>query len=80
MVILLVTIKKRRLPSLMKTVYLFLIGPTLYGGIASIYLGVTGSFIFKDQLEDYRIWITLAGIVLLWVGWHTIGKELSDAE
>lgn len=75
--VLIICVKKWEILSLDKIAYLFLIGSIIFGGIASLYLGITGKYLFNESLDDYKMWISLSGLVLLWLGYDIIRKELS---
>lgn len=70
----LVKLKKKKL-GLPKLAFLFLMGAIAYGGLASLYLGLTGDYLFVENMDSYRIWISLSGLVLLWLFQDVIRKE-----
>ena len=51
-------------------------GSTAYGGLASLYLGITGDYLFVNNIDSYRIWISLSGLVLLWLFQDVIRREM----
>ncbi|MBS3111996.1 hypothetical protein J4459_01920 [Candidatus Woesearchaeota archaeon] len=72
--------KKRRIPSLDTLVILFLNGSLFYGAFISLYLGLTGNFINSNNLEDYRLWITVGGLVLLYLAYKLLLQEINNKE
>ncbi len=76
-VVLIICIKKWEILPLDRVAYLFLIGSVIFGGLSSLHLGITGKYLFNESLDDYRTWISLGGLVLLWLGYDVIRKELS---
>lgn len=74
--IIVVNIFSKRKMQLPKICFLFLMGSTLYGGMACLYLGFSGNFLFTETIDSYRLWISLAGLVLLWMFQDVIRKEM----
>ena len=76
--ILIFWIKKKNLPKLETLVILFLNGSLFSGGIASVYLGLTGEFFKDNTLNDYRLWITISGLVMFYLGYKILVQEMTE--